>query len=622
LTDSTTELDLTSCGAILGGNGDCVWRVWAPRVKTLSLVLYRESGERSFHTMEIDEGGYYSFECSDITEGQRYSFLIDQQHERPDPASRWQPEGVHKPSAVWCPESFQWNDACWKGISKDELVLYEVHVGTFTSEGTFAAMIPRLKHLRELGITAIELMPVAQCPGRWNWGYDGVHWYAVQNNYGGPRELQRLVNACHEEGLGVFLDLVFNHLGPEGNYLGEFGPYQTERFQTPWGGAINYNESGSQEVRAFVRNNVRQWVRDFHIDGLRLDATHSIYDSGPRHILTEIKRVTSEEADRRGVCAHVIAESNVNDAKILLNEEQGGYEMDAIWNDDFHHCIHTLLTGEQTGYYRDYLEPADQLTKVLNCVFAYDGGFSHFRGHRHGLPVENRHGDQFVVSIQNHDQVGNRARGERLSQLVHPAQLRLAAAMMLLSPYTPLLFMGEEFGATTPFPFFCDFSDSQLRTAVRLGRRREFPEIAWTEEFADPLSETAFQSAKLDWPDQQAWGQPGIHQLYRDLLAFRRDYPALQDRLNRTASLIATPQGPSLIRLERGDPRHRESQIDIYFNLTQHSVTIPSSAFKDMDPIVRTEDTRYEGTAWGERFWGEFMPYECIAFRHHGEAHK
>ncbi len=568
------------------------------------------------HTMEAEENGSYTCELNEITESQRYAYWIDRERERPDPASRWQPEGVHKPSAVWRPESFEWSDKDWQGISKEELVLYELHVGTFTNEGTFAAIIPRITQLRDLGVTAIELMPVAQFPGRWSWGYDGVYWNAVQSTYGGPRELQRLINACHKAGLAVFLDVVYNHFGPEGNYLVEFGPYLNNRFQTPWGPAVNYNDQGCHEVRSFVRNNVRQWVHDFHIDGLRLDATHSIFDFSPRHILAEIKAAALEVATDRRHPVHIIAECNLNDANLLLSEEQGGHDFDALWNDDFHHCVHTLVTGEANGYYIDYSEPQAQLAKVMNRVFAYDGDLSKFRGHRHGLPVENRVGDQFVVSIQNHDQVGNRANGERLSQLTGPAQLRLAASLMLLSPYTPLLFMGEEYGERNPFPFFCDFADTGIRSSVRLSRRREFQEMALSFEIPDSLAEATFMSAKLNWPDQMNYEQPKLRQLYIDLLAARRRWPALRDRRHRSAQLISSTEGHSILRLTRGDPHKQLHQIEIYFNLVQHHATLPSNSYRGMETLMRTEDVRYGGMTWTGRFWGQLNPFECVVFKH------
>jgi maltooligosyltrehalose trehalohydrolase len=619
LRESLELIDLIPCGAQLSRDGHCQWRTWAPYAETVKLVLFDEAGTRSVQRMESENGGYYSCELSGIPEGQRYAFLINGEKERPDPASQWQPEGVHAASSVWMPTCFEWSDCDWEGVTRSELVIYELHVGTFTAEGTFAAIHSRLSELRQLGVTAIELMPVAQFPGRWNWGYDGVFWNAVQNSYGGPRELQRLVDACHKSGLAVILDVVYNHFGPEGCYLNDYGPYVTERYKTPWGPAINYYESGCQEVRAFVRNNVRQWIRDFHVDGLRLDAIHSIYDRGPRHILAEIKAAAEDESRSLRHPVHLIAESNLNDATILHHEDQGGYGLDAQWNDDFHHSIHTLMTKELHGYYQDFAGPQTHLEKVLNHVFAYDGNYSHFRGHRHGVPVEDRSSDQFVVSIQNHDQIGNRACGERLGHLAEPAQLRLAASLMLLSPYIPLLFMGEEYGEASPFPFFCDFSDSGMRDGVRRGRRREFPELAWAGKLPDPLDETTFRSAKLNWPKTGTETEPGLRKLYRDLLDVRQNWAALRDCQQRNAKLMTSLDGHPVLQLVRGDPQAPALQVIVFFNLNHFEITLPDSSCRALRVIVRTEDTKYSGGIGTGPFCGRLKPFECIVCQHRPE---
>jgi maltooligosyltrehalose trehalohydrolase len=602
-------------GAHVRYDNQCQWRVWAPHARTLELVLYSGAGSRSIHGMRVDELGYYTCCVNDIAEGQRYVFRINRERERPDPASRWQPEGVHKPSAVWCPESFEWTDTEWKGISRENLVLYEMHVGTFTPEGTFAAIGPRLKMLRDLGVTAIELMPVAQFAGRWNWGYDSVYWNAVQNTYGGPRELQNFVNACHETDLAVILHVVYNHFGPEGNYLRDFGPYVTDRVQTSWGPAVKFSDTGAHGVRALVRENVQQWIRDFHIDGLRLDATDSICDLGPRHLVAEIKAAAVEETTRSSRSCHLIAESHLNDASLILSEERGGYGLDVQRNDDFQHCVHALLTSEVDGHCIDLAEPKAQLAQVLNGVFASECELNSSRSHRYSSPVGNLSGDQFVVSIQTHDQIGNRVLGDRLSQLVGPAELRLAASLMILSPYTPQLFMGEEYGESSPFLFFCDFSDSQARDEVRAGRRRELPELAKSGELSDPLAESTFRLSKLDWPDSMNEGQRGQFQLYHDLIAARRHWPALQNRHDRTARIVKSIEGLSLLWLTRGVVDEISGQIEIYFNLTQHSVTLSSHAHKGLEVILRSEDSKYAGTAWGGRFWGQLNPHECIVFR-------
>ncbi len=564
--------------------------------------------------MQAVEPGVFTFSAEGIAEGQRYAYLLNGGRELPDPASRWQPDGVHAPSAVWNPAGFAWSDGEWRGAAREDLVIYELHVGTFTPQGTFAAILPRLEALRDLGITAIELLPVAQFPGRRNWGYDGTYWFAVQNSYGGPHELQKLVDACHAAGIAVILDVVYNHLGPEGNYLGEFGHYFTNHYHTPWGGALNYDDRGSDEVREFVLENVRQWVRDFHVDGLRLDAIHAILDSSPRHILEEIKMAADDEGAKRGVPIRIIAESCLNDVRVVHPRERGGWGLDAQWSDDFHHAVHTLLTGEKDGYYADFHSPEKQLAKALNDTFVYDGIYSPIRGRRHGTPAGDVPGDQFVVSTQTHDQVGNRARGERLSALVQPAQLRLAAALMLLSPHIPLLFMGEEYGEERPFPFFCDFGDRQLQEAVRRGRRAEYAGFAWAGEIPDPQDRKTFFSAKLTWAWPETSWKAGLRHLYQDLLTARRTWPALRDFQNRTAELLSTAEGaPVLLRLERGRPSQPAETITAWFNLGSAATALPDEPAANRPLLLRTEEPRYGGAAAAVPLEETTLaPFECI----------
>lgn len=602
----------TACGAFLASDNSCLWRVWAPAVRNVDLVLFQDQGQRAIHRMIGNAEGYFTLAMAGIVEGQRYAYLLDSTAERPDPASRWQPDGVHSPSAVWNPHNFVWTDHEWHGVPREDLVLYELHVGTFTHEGTFCAIIERLEQLRDLGVTAIELMPVAQFPGRKNWGYDGTYWYAVQNSYGGPRELQQLVDACHRVGMSVFLDVIYNHLGPEGNYLGEFGPYFKNSVQTPWGDAVNYDEPACEGVRAFVLHNVRQWIRDFHIDGLRLDATHAIHDSGSLHIISEIKAAVHEEATQLDKRCHVVAESNLNEAGPLLGPAGTGCGLDALWNDDFHHCVHTLLTSERSGYYQDFQQPLPQLEKVLNTVFAYDGNYSEHRGHSYGAPVRELSGDRFVVSIQNHDQVGNRALGERLSQLVQFNGLRLSAALMLLSPYLPMLFMGEEYGESNPFPFFCDFGDPALRNSIREGRRREFAEFQWSESVPDPFDSFTFESAKLSWEWWSSNKRDGLRHLYRDLLKARREWPALRDFTHRDAHLINATRGEVLLKIVRGDPARPNEQIEAYFNPHQSTVILPEKSGPMNQILLSTEDLKYGGWKRSGRLGWDLSPFECI----------
>lgn len=582
-------------GAHWHADGRCEWRLWAPRATTVDLVLYdAERAATASHPMSRGEDGLFIMERRGVSVGQRYAFSLDRGSPRPDPASRWQPDGVHRPSAVWNPDDFIWSDGDWRGVQLKDLVLYELHVGTFTGEGTFAAVIPRLSQLRDLGVTAIELMPVGQFPGRRGWGYDGVHWFAVQNSYGGPTELQQLVDACHAHGLGVVLDVVYNHLGPEGNYLAEFGPYFTDRHHTPWGAAVNYDGPMRLPVREFVLQNVRQWIVDFHIDGLRLDAVHAIVDDSQPHILAEIKQVAAAEAERLGRTVHVIAESNLNDVRLLDDPAVGGYGLDAQWSDDFHHCVHALLTGERDGYYADFDDPKHQLVKAWNRVFVYDGGYSKYRRRRHGRPAGGHGGERFVVAVQTHDQVGNRARGDRIGTLLSPSQQRLAAGLLLLAPYVPLLFMGEEYGETRPFPFFCDFTDDALREAVRQGRRREFASFAWSGELPDPTAADTFSSAILTWSWPEGSTNAGLRNLYRELLALRRTHPALRDYAHRAAELA--PEGSEdVLHVVRGDPHSPRASLHAVFNLTAQTVALPEIGALPRRQILHSEATCFGG---------------------------
>jgi maltooligosyltrehalose trehalohydrolase len=599
-------------GALGLADGSVRWRVWAPRARRVDLVLPGGGARRSY-PMEPEERGHFSLARADVPEGQRYAYRLDGGPERPDPASLWQPDGVHVASAVVRPERFDWTDSAWKGLRREDLVLYELHVGTFTPEGTFDAVVPRLDALRELGVTAVELMPVGQFPGTRDWGYDGVHPYAVQDSYGGPRGLQRLVDACHARGLALFLDVMYNHLGPEGNYLNEFGPYFTDRYKTPWGTAVNYDGPGSDPVRAFVLDNARMWVEDFHVDGLRLDAVHAIFDFGPRHILRDLKETVDEAAGRAGRTVHVIAESDLNDVRLLLPPERGGYGLDAQWSDDFHHAVHTYLTGERQGYYQDYGR-AEDLVKVLEEPFLVAGAYSPFRDRRHGAPSEGLPGDRFVVSIQNHDQVGNRARGDRLGALVPRGAQRLAACLLLLSPHVPLLFMGEEYGEDNPFLFFCSFGDAALVEAVRQGRRREFEAFAWQGEVPDPQAESTFAASRLSWFWPEGTPRAGLRRLYADLLAARRDWPALRDFADRKARLLPGAGGGQVLELVRGGRAAARGQTVLaYFNLTDGPQPLPAG--RDLgELLLASEGARYAGPRREGGRVSELLPYECAVF--------
>ncbi len=595
-------------GAVGLPDGSVRWRAWAPRAAAVDLVLIDGDRRRVVPMRAEGAGGYFRHTEPGVPEGQRYAYRLDGGPERPDPCSLWQPDGVHGPSAVVRPERFRWADRGWKGLPRAELVFYELHVGTFTPEGTFEAVIPRLPQLRDLGVTAVELMPVAQFPGTRNWGYDGVGLYAAQSSYGGPHGLQRLVDACHAAGLAAFLDVVYNHVGPEGNYLSEFGPYFTDRYRTPWGSAVNYDGRGCDAVRDFVLDNARTWLEEFHLDGLRLDAVHAIVDLGARHVLRAVKEVAEGVAGRGERLVHVVGESDLNDPRLLWPPERGGYGLDAQWADDFHHAVHAFLTGERGGYYADY-GAARQLADVLESPFLYAGDYSPSRGRKHGAPPDGLSGDRFVVCLQNHDQVGNRAAGDRLGPLLgSPARQRLAASLLLLAPYLPLVFMGEEYGEENPFPFFCSFCDAALVEAVRQGRRQEFAAFAWQGEVPDPHGEETFAAARLSWSWPEGTPRAGLRRLYQDLLRARREWPALHDFARRRARLLPDAGSRSLLELTRGGGAE---SVRAVFNLSDCAAPVGDGGQR---VLFSSEAARYGGGRRDVRAVAEVAPFECVAF--------
>ena len=510
----------------LGANrlADGRWEflLWAPNARSVSLHLLH-SGE--LLAMAPLSRGYFHRTVENLEPGTRYFLQLDGARELPDPASRFQPEGVHGPSEVVDLNQFQWTDQNWQGRTLERSIFYEIHVGTYTAQGTFDALIPHIPELVELGITTVELMPVAQFPGSRNWGYDGVYPFAPQNSYGGPKALERFVNAAHEHGLSVALDVVYNHLGPEGNYLNAYGPYFTDRYRTPWGQALNFDGAGSDEVRRFFIENALYWLENYHFDALRLDAVHGIFDFSARHFLTEIKSAVGDLSKRLGKMIHCIAESDLNDSRLLLNHEQGGYDLDAQWSDDFHHSVHRLLTGEDRGYYADF-EGIAPLAATLRDGWYYKGQYSHYRQRHHGNSPRGIAASQVVVCNQNHDQVGNRAAGERLSSLVNFESLKLAAGITLLSPFVPLLFMGEEYGETAPFQYFTSHGDPELVEAVRRGRREEFAAFGWEAEKAvpDPQDESTFLRSKPDHSRKSEEPHRTLWRLYQNLIRTRREY--------------------------------------------------------------------------------------------------
>jgi maltooligosyltrehalose trehalohydrolase len=603
-------------GARRQDDGSVEWRVWAPLAEIVHLVAWR-GGARTEHRMRAEAYGYHVFRDAGVDEGLRYAYRMPSGGQYPDPASRWQPDGVHEPSAVFFPESYDWADADWRGIARDDLVIYELHVGTFTPEGTFDAVIPRLAELREMGATAIEIMPIGQFAGNRNWGYDGVYLYAAQNSYGGPRALQRLVDAAHRQGLGVFLDVVYNHFGPEGNYLSQFGPYFTDRYHTPWGDAVNFDGPDCDAVRRFVIDNARMWVRDFHVDGLRLDAVHAIYDFGARHILEELQAAVQEVARRQDRTVHAIAESNQNDVRLIDPADRHGCGLDGVWSDDFHHSVRALLSGNVEGYYQDFGRP-EHLAKAIDRVFVYDGCYSPFRRRRHGSSVGDRDRTRFVVCIHNHDQVGNRAQGDRSATYLPESAERLACGLLMLSPCVPLLFMGEEYAETRPFPFFCSFGDPELIEAVRRGRREEFAalDFEWGEDIPDPQAPETFESARLSWQWPEGSFHAQLRRLYVDLLEARRTWPPLRDRRHTRARLIDVAPGasagarPALLVVERGAG---DALIGLA-NLSADKHRLPDLPVGDRPLLLSTEAVSYGGPRNTALPLDALYPHELLWF--------
>ena len=509
-------------GARYLGEGRCSFLVWAPKAKSVDVHIL--APDETMAPLHAAATGYFYGELEGLPPGARYKYRLNGGEEFPDPASRYQPEGVHGPSEIVAAE-FAWTDRNWHGLPMADYVLYELHVGTFTASGTFDGVIEKLDYLKDLGITAVEIMPVAQFPGDRNWGYDGVYPFAVQASYGGPGGLKRLVNAAHARELAVVLDVVYNHMGPEGNYLYEYGYYFTGRYTTPWGKAVNFDGDQSANVRRFVVENALQWTMEFHIDALRLDAIHAIFDASEPHILQEIVETVHQNANNRHV--HLIAESNHNDVRTIKPKDEGGYGFDAQWNDDFHHSVHALLTGERGGYYQDFGD-LQHLAKAYRDGFVYSGQFSRYRGREHGTSSREIPAERFVVCTQNHDQVGNRMLGDRLSRLIAREELKLSAGALLLSPFVPLLFMGQEYAESAPFLYFVSHSDPDLIEAVRRGRREEFAAFSWKDEPPDPQAEATFLRSKLNHELRNEGGHRVIFDFHQELLRLRKTVPALR----------------------------------------------------------------------------------------------
>ncbi len=505
------------------------FEVWAPAAGAVSVLV---DGARV--PLEASGGGWWRADVPTAGHGSDYAYLLDDdQTPLPDPRSRWQPQGVHGPSRVYDDSRFRWTDDGWRGVQLAGSVVYELHVGTFTEEGTLDAAVARLDHLASLGVDLVELMPVAAFPGRHGWGYDGVHPYAVHEPYGGPDALKRFVDACHSRGLGVCMDVVYNHLGPSGNYLPRFGPYFSDKHHTPWGQGVNLDDDGSAAVRRWIVDNALMWLRDCHVDALRLDAVHALADDSPEHLLARLAREVDALATAARRPLSLIAESDLNQPSTVTPVEAGGLGMTGQWNDDFHHALHALLTGESQGYYGDFAaDPYVALQRTLTGAFFHAGTHSSFRGETWGAPVDASRmpGWRFVGYAQTHDQVGNRAVGERLSGLVSPGLAKVAAGLVLTAPFTPMLFMGEEWGASTPWQYFTSHEEPELAEAVREGRRREFGSHGWAaEDVPDPQDTATVAASTLDWSEVDAAPHAELLAWHRALLALRRAQPWLSD---------------------------------------------------------------------------------------------
>lgn len=536
-----------------------LFRVWAPDAKSVDVKV----GGSAYPLARVD-GGWWEARVDAAGPGSDYGFVLNGDGVAlPDPRSLWQPQGVHGPSRVLDHGAFQWNDAAWRAPALKDAVIYELHIGTFTPEGTFAAATERLEYLKTLGITHVELMPVASFPGKRGWSYDGVDLFAPQETYGGPDALKRFVDAAHAHGLAVLLDVVYNHLGPAGNYLSRFGPYFTASHHTPWGDAVNFEDAGSHEVRRFFIDNAKMWLRDYHFDGLRLDAVHAYVDRSAIRFMEQLATEVRALEQETGHSYAIIAESDLNDPRVVTDRERGGYGLDAQWSDDFHHALVALLTGERNGYYADFGSMTD-LAKSLRDVFVYDGRYSGYRDRIHGRPVEDVPAWRFLGFAQNHDQVGNRAKGERLSALVSPGRAKIAAALMMLSPFVPLLFQGEEWAASSPFLYFTDH-EAELGRLVSEGRKKEFAAFGWRpEEIPDPQDEATFTHSRLRWDEISDAQHAGMLGWYRELIALRRSEPDFTG----SGTEVEFSEGGRWLKMRRG-------QFLIAFSIAENAVTLP-----------------------------------------------
>ena len=533
-------------GACYKSNNQCEFTVWAPLVDSVAIELIEEN---RIVPLAKDNLGYWSVELYDVLPGSLYNCILDHKKKLPDICSLSQPQGVFGSSQVIDQAAFEWTDKTWPGIPLKDMIIYEIHVGTFTTEGTFEGVISKLEHLVDLGINTIELMPVAQFPGKRNWGYDGVFPFAVQHSYGGVEGLKKLVDACHKAGIAVVMDVVYNHLGPEGNFFHEYGPYFTDKYTTPWGSAINFDDAYSDEVRNLFLQNIHMWLCDYHIDALRLDAIHAYKDAGVLHFINEISnfvKALSKENDRDYI---LIGECDLNDPKFITPVEKGGFGLHAQWMDEFHHSIHSVLTKERDGYYEDFGN-LDHIYRAFKDTFVYAERYSFHRKRTFGAYPAHNHYDQFIVCIQNHDQIGNRLQGERLATLVSFEALKLAASALLTSPYVPMLFMGEETGTENPFYFFSDYSGKELIERMTVSRKEEFKSFKWEGNFVDSQLLETFNQSKVNWNFSDNNKRSRLFDFYKELIKLRKQYGAFQNN-TRESLKIEMDENQHLLIIER-----------------------------------------------------------------------
>jgi maltooligosyltrehalose trehalohydrolase len=584
--ENDKELITQSGLTFLDDSSACVI-LWAPVLQRPAVYLPEKNV-----TLPLTkwQRGYWQLITTEIKPGDLYQILTDDGRKLPDPASRSQPKGVHGPSQAIDVNEFEWSDEAWQNRPLEEYIIYELHTGTFTVEGNFEAIKSKLPYLKELGVTALEIMPVAQFPGDRNWGYDGVFPYAVQNSYGGAQELMSLVNACHNTGIAVILDVVYNHVGPEGNYLPAFGPYFTDKYHTPWGNAVNFDDAHSDEVRHYFIQNALMWFRDFHIDALRMDAVHAIKDLSPKHILQEIREAVDELMNNTGKTHYLIVECDLNDRRFIDPIKQSGYGMDAQWIDEFHHSLRVTAGGERNGYYSEF-NGISHLAKSYRDAYVYDGIYSEGRAKTFGTKTDNL-GRQFVVFSQNHDQVGNRMLGERSSTLFSFEMQKLLAGAVMVSPYLPMLFMGEEYGEHNPFMYFVSHTDEELIEAVRKGRKAEFASFHTEGEAPDPQSKNTFERSKLNWSNLDDPQHKVMLDYYKTLIEVRKQLPALH-KLNRNQLSVECNEEQQTLQLHRWEGTQH---IYCFMNFSdkQRSITLPSEPGK-LKLVLNSADARWNG---------------------------